>query len=84
MSELHSASSCPWRLATGSAARSSTFANAQIAAALGANPLFVVEINPDRLSMALRIVPQAVWLNTTEDDIAEAVHTATGAHGVDV
>ena len=57
---------------------------AQIAAALGANPLFVVEIKPYWLPMEQGIVPQAVGLNVTEDDIVEAVHTATGGHGVDV
>lgn len=57
---------------------------AQIAATLGAYPLFVLEINPYRLAMAQRIVPQAVGLNPAKDDVVEAIREATGGRGVDI
>jgi threonine 3-dehydrogenase len=57
---------------------------AQVATALGANPLFVLEVKPDRLSMAQRIVPQAVALNPAEGNAIAAVKEATGGRGVDV
>jgi threonine 3-dehydrogenase len=57
---------------------------AQVAVALGAHPLFVLEVKPDRLSMAQRIVPQAVGLNPAEQDSVAAVRKATGGRGVDI
>ena len=56
---------------------------AQIAAALGAHPLFVLEINPERLAMARRILPEAVVLNPAEEDAVAAVQAAT-ERGVDI
>jgi len=52
--------------------------------ALGAHPLFVLEVKLDRLSMAQRIVPQAVGLNPAEQDSVAAVRKATGGRGVDI
>jgi threonine 3-dehydrogenase len=57
---------------------------AQIAAAMGAHPLFVIDVNPDRLAMAQRIVPQAVGLNPAKDGPLEVVRKATGRGGVDI
>lgn len=57
---------------------------AQVAAALGAHPLFVLDTNPERLAMAQRIVAQAVGFNPREGDVVRAVLSATGGRGVDV
>ena len=57
---------------------------AQIAASLGAHPLFVLDINPYRLALAQRIVPQAVPLNPSEVDAEDTVRAATRGRGVDV
>jgi len=57
---------------------------AQVAAALGAHPLLIMDINPDRLAMAQRIVPQAKGLNPAKDDVVTFVHDATDGRGVDV
>lgn len=57
---------------------------AQTAAALGSHPLFVMDISPERLALATRIVPEAVGLNPSEDDTDGAVREATGGRGVDI
>lgn len=57
---------------------------AQVASSLGAHPLFVLDINPYRLEMAKRIVPQAVALNPAEGKAREAVRAATHGRGVEV
>ena len=57
---------------------------AQVAAALGAYPLFVLDVSPDRLAMATRIVPQAVGLNPAKDDVVAAVRKATNGRGIDI
>jgi threonine 3-dehydrogenase len=57
---------------------------AQVAAALGAYPLFVLDVNPFRLAMARDIVPEAVCLNPGEVDVRKAVREASGGRGVDV
>lgn len=57
---------------------------AQMAASLGAFPLFVLDINTYRLSLAQRLVPQAVGINSTTENAVEIVHAATGGRGVDI
>ncbi|MFB0545643.1 MAG: L-threonine 3-dehydrogenase [Anaerolineae bacterium] len=57
---------------------------AQVAQAAGARQLFVLDINPTRLNMALEVVPQAVGLNPAEDDVEGAIPEATEGRGVDV
>ncbi len=57
---------------------------AQVAAAMGAHPLFVIEVKADRLAMAERVVRQAVALNPAEVDVVSAVREATGRRGVDI
>ncbi|MFP3896038.1 MAG: L-threonine 3-dehydrogenase [Anaerolineales bacterium] len=57
---------------------------AQLALASGARQLFITEVNPYRLDMARRIVPQATVLNPTEDDVEGMVQKATRERGVDV
>jgi threonine 3-dehydrogenase len=46
--------------------------------------LFVLEINPYRLAMAQRIVPQAVGLSPTKDNVVGRVRAATNGRGVDI
>lgn len=57
---------------------------AQLALASGARQLFVTDINPYRLDMARRIVPEATVLNPKEDDVEASVIGATEGRGVDV
>ena len=57
---------------------------AQAAAALGAHPLFIVEVSPDRLEMAKRIVPCAVAINPGQTDAKAVVRASTDGRGVDV
>jgi len=57
---------------------------AQLATVAGARQLFVTEVNPYRLTMARRILPEAVVLNPTVDDVEAIVAEATEGRGVDV
>lgn len=57
---------------------------AQLAMASGARQLFITEVNPYRLDMARRILPQATVLNPAEDDVEGIVQEATQGRGVDV
>lgn len=57
---------------------------AQVAAAQGAHPLFVLEVNPERLAMAERIVPQAIPVNPAKVDAVAAVREMNGGRGVDL
>jgi threonine 3-dehydrogenase len=57
---------------------------AQAAAALGAFPLFVMDISRERLDLAGRIVPEALRFNPGEDNVVESVLNQTGGRGVDV
>jgi threonine 3-dehydrogenase len=57
---------------------------AQVAAALGANPLFTMDVSPERLALAQRVVPQATAIDPSQDDVRAAVHRATGGRGVDI
>ncbi len=57
---------------------------AQVASALGAHPLFVIETKADRLAMAQRIVPEAIALNPTQTNVVEAVRQATKGRGTDI
>jgi len=56
----------------------------QLAAVAGARQLFVTEVNPYRLEMARRIMPEAQVLNPTEDDVEAVVAKATEGRGMDV
>ncbi len=57
---------------------------AQLALAAGARQLFVSDVNPYRLEMARRIVPDAVALNPTQEDVEGIVRDATEGRGLDV
>lgn len=57
---------------------------AQLAVAAGARQLYVSDVNPYRLEMARRIVPEAVVLNPTQEDVEGIVRDATEGRGLDV
>ncbi len=57
---------------------------AQVAAYQGAYPLFLFDINPERLEMAQRIVPQAVTINPAKEDALARVKEWNGGRGVDL
>ncbi len=57
---------------------------AQVAAHQGAFPLFLFDINPERLAMAQRIVPQAVTINPAKEDALARVKEQNGGRGVDL
>ncbi|MFH1085462.1 MAG: alcohol dehydrogenase catalytic domain-containing protein [Chloroflexota bacterium] len=57
---------------------------AQLAVAAGARSLLVTDVNDYRLAMARRIVPQAVALNPTKDDVVGYVRDTTSGRGLDV
>ena len=57
---------------------------AQLALASGARQLFLTDVNPYRLEMARRIVPEATVLNPLEDDVEETVRGATEGRGLEV
>lgn len=56
----------------------------QVTAALGAHPLFALDVNNDRLNLAKSIVRRAAVLNPASDDARWVVREATGGRGVDV
>jgi len=57
---------------------------AQLARAAGARQLVVTDVNPYRLDMARRIVPEATVLNAAQDDVTAAVMDMTSGRGLDV
>ncbi len=57
---------------------------AQVAAALGSNPLFVLDVNQDPLEMAQRIIPKAVGINPARVDAVAALREANGGRKADV
>lgn len=57
---------------------------AQLARAAGARQLIVTDINPYRLDMARRIVPEATVLNAAQDDVLGSVMDMTSGRGLDV
>lgn len=57
---------------------------AQVAATLGAHPLFILDINEERLAMAQRIVPQAIGVNSAKGDAVATVKEMNGGRGVDL
>ncbi|MBC7234237.1 MAG: L-threonine 3-dehydrogenase [Chloroflexi bacterium] len=57
---------------------------AQMALACGARQLFVTDINEYRLDMARSIVPEAVALNPSKEDVEGIVREATEGRGLDV
>ncbi len=57
---------------------------AQVAAAQGADPIFVFEVRPERIELSKRIIPQAIAINPNEQDPAKAVRDLNDGHGVDV
>ena len=56
----------------------------QLAWACGANQLFATDINPYRIELARKIVPEATVLNAAEEDVVAAILDATDGRGVDV
>jgi len=57
---------------------------AQLAVAVGARQIFLTDVNPYRLDLARRVVPEARVFNPMEDDIEAIVAEATEGRGVDV
>lgn len=57
---------------------------AQVAAALGAHPLFILDVNPERLAMAERIVPDATGVNPAKVNAAATIKEMNGGRGVDL
>lgn len=57
---------------------------AQVAAAQGAHPLFVLDVNPERLAMAERIVPRAVGVNPAKVNAVGTIKERNGGRGVDL
>jgi len=55
-----------------------------VAAACGASRLFAVEVNPFRLSMAPSMAPNAILVNSGEQDPVQTILAATDGRGVDV
>ncbi|MGE5619390.1 MAG: alcohol dehydrogenase catalytic domain-containing protein [Sphingomonadaceae bacterium] len=57
---------------------------AQVAATLGAHPLFVLDVNEERLAMALRIVPGAIGVNPAKCDAVATLKEMNGGRGIDL
>lgn len=57
---------------------------AQVAAAQGAYPLFVLDVNEERLAIAQRIVPQAIGVNPARVNAVGTVKELNGKRGVDL
>ncbi len=57
---------------------------AQVAAARGTHPLFVMDVNAERLAMAERIVPQATGVNPAKVDAVATIKGLNGGRGVDL
>ena len=57
---------------------------AQLAQGAGARSLFATDVNPYRLDLARRVVPEATALNPMEDDVEAIIAEATEGRGVDV
>jgi len=53
-------------------------------AAWGVTKLFAIEPKPYRLNMARQLVPTAIFLNPTKDDVVKTILEATGERGVEV
>ncbi len=57
---------------------------AQAAKALGAAPLFVLDVNAERLAMAERIIPGAIGVNPAKVNAVATVKEMNGGRGVDL
>lgn len=57
---------------------------AQLALAAGARQVFATDVNPYRLDLARRVVPEVVVLNPVQDDVEGIVREATEGRGLDV
>ncbi|HEX9014643.1 MAG TPA: L-threonine 3-dehydrogenase [Chloroflexota bacterium] len=57
---------------------------AQVASVLGANPLFVLDVNAERLAMAERIVPGAIGVNPAKVDAVKTLKELNGGRGMDL
>jgi len=56
----------------------------QWAQAAGANLLFATDINPYRIDLCRKVVPEATVFNAKDQDVVAAILEATGGRGVDV
>jgi len=56
----------------------------QMASIAGARRLYMTDVNPYRLAMARRILPEAIVLNPTTDDVAAVIAADTDGRGLDV
>lgn len=56
----------------------------QLALAAGARQLFMMEVNPYRLALARKNVPQAVVLDSRKDDVQSIIMDATEGRGLQV
>ena len=56
----------------------------QLAQATGARQLFALDINPYRIDLARKVVPEATVLNPAEQDVESMILEATEGRGVDV
>lgn len=57
---------------------------AQVAATLGASPLFVLDVNAQRLAMAEEIVPGAIGVNPAKVDAVATLKQLNGGRGIDL
>ena len=57
---------------------------AQVAAYQGAHPLFILDVNPERLAMAQKIVPKAIAINPAKVDPVSTIKEMNGGGGVDL
>ncbi len=57
---------------------------AQVASVQGAHPLFVLDVNAERLAMAERIVPNAIGVNPSKVNAAATVKELNNGRGVDL
>ncbi len=56
----------------------------QLAQAAGANLLFATDINPYRIDLCRKVVPEATVFNAKDQDVVTAILDATSGRGVDV
>jgi threonine 3-dehydrogenase len=57
---------------------------AQVASSLGASPLFVLDVNAQRLAMAEEIVPGAIGVNPAQVDAVATLKQLNGGRGIDL
>jgi L-iditol 2-dehydrogenase len=58
--------------------------HARLALRKGAQKVFMIEVNEDRIKMAQKAVPELVIINSKKDSLKDAIASHTGKRGVDV